>query len=260
VLEALVQRISKHVDRYLERQGWLVRDGEQSYLNLAEGEEKTAMDALRGHSITYRIALGPKARTQGVLETPYRDGTTHVVFEPPDFIARLAALVPKPRVHLTRFHGVFAPNSDWRAQVTPAKRGPPDSKQTDKSPAERHAAMNWAKRLKCVFNIDIETYEPCGGTVKIIASIEDPAVIKTILDHLEKNTAETPATRGLPPAARVPPQASHPGPNGSNASPDPLGTDAASSMTPAEELSCRCQTNPKTPQTLHCHSRFLPTR
>ena len=31
------------------------------------------------------------------LKTPWRDGTTHVVFEPLDFIARLAALVPKPR-------------------------------------------------------------------------------------------------------------------------------------------------------------------
>ena len=31
-------------------------------------------------------------------------GTTHVIFEPLDFIARLAALVPKPRVNLTRFH------------------------------------------------------------------------------------------------------------------------------------------------------------
>ena len=30
-------------------------------------------------------------------------------FEPLDFLARLAALVPKPRVNLTRFHGVFAP-------------------------------------------------------------------------------------------------------------------------------------------------------
>lgn len=37
--------------------------------------------------------------------------------------ARLAALVPKPRVNLTRFHGVFAPNSKHRALVTPAKRG-----------------------------------------------------------------------------------------------------------------------------------------
>jgi len=46
-----------------------------------------------------------------------------VIFEPLDFIARLAARVPKPRVNLTRFHGVFAPNSKHRAAVTPAKRG-----------------------------------------------------------------------------------------------------------------------------------------
>jgi hypothetical protein len=40
-----------------------------------------------------------------------------------DFIARLAALVPKPRVNLTRFHGVFVPNSKHRVHVTPARRG-----------------------------------------------------------------------------------------------------------------------------------------
>jgi len=50
------------------------------------------------------------------LKTPYRDGTTHVIFEPLDFIARLAVLVPKPRVNLTRFHGVFAPNNSLRPQ------------------------------------------------------------------------------------------------------------------------------------------------
>ena len=38
-------------------------------------------------------------------------------------IARLAALVPKPRVNLTRYHGVFAPNSHLRAQVVPGQRG-----------------------------------------------------------------------------------------------------------------------------------------
>ncbi|NKC13027.1 MAG: hypothetical protein GKR94_12730 [Gammaproteobacteria bacterium] len=36
------------------------------------------------------------------LKTPYRDGTAHVIFEPLDIIARLAALGPKPRVNLTR--------------------------------------------------------------------------------------------------------------------------------------------------------------
>ena len=42
------------------------------------------------------------------MKTPYRDGKTQVAFDPVDFIARLAALVPKPRVKLTRYHGVLA--------------------------------------------------------------------------------------------------------------------------------------------------------
>jgi hypothetical protein len=40
--------------------------------------------------------------------------TAHVIFQPLDFITRLVALVPKPRVNLTRFHGVFASNSQHR--------------------------------------------------------------------------------------------------------------------------------------------------
>jgi hypothetical protein len=45
-----------------------------------------------------------------------------VIFEPEDFIARLAALVPKPRAHLTRYHGVFAPASPDRARIVPRPR------------------------------------------------------------------------------------------------------------------------------------------
>ncbi len=40
--------------------------------------------------------------------------------------------------------------------------------------------------MKRAFKIDIETCEHCGGTVKVIASIEDPAVIRQILEHLER--------------------------------------------------------------------------
>ncbi len=36
--------------------------------------------------------------------------------------------------------------------------------------------------------LKIETCEQCGGAVKVIASIEDPVVIKQILDHLENRT------------------------------------------------------------------------
>jgi hypothetical protein len=44
------------------------------------------------------------------LKTPYRDGTTHIVMSPLEFMQRLAALVPRPRLHLIRFHGVLAPH------------------------------------------------------------------------------------------------------------------------------------------------------
>ena len=77
-------------------------------------------------------------------QTPYRDGTTQVAFDPVDFIARLAALVPKPRVNLTRYHGVLAPNHRWRGLVTPAKRGKSAMRPVDSnvvSSIQRHAAM-----------------------------------------------------------------------------------------------------------------------
>jgi hypothetical protein len=95
--------------------------------------------------------------------TPYRDGITHVIFGrggPPllEFIAKLAALVPMPRVNLTRFHGVFAPNSKFRVRVTPAKRcrsrkqRQPAGSWPDKACAERHASMTWMERPKWVDN------------------------------------------------------------------------------------------------------------
>ena len=57
-LEKLVRGISERVGRVLERQGLLVRDLENSFLML-ESADVSDFDALLGHSITYRIALGP---------------------------------------------------------------------------------------------------------------------------------------------------------------------------------------------------------
>ena len=43
------------------------------------------------------------------LKTPWRDRTTHLVMSPLEFRHRLAALVPRPRLHLIWYHGVLAP-------------------------------------------------------------------------------------------------------------------------------------------------------
>lgn len=70
-----------------------------------------------------RLPISPQGRVPYELKTPWRNGTTHVEWDPVDFIAKLAALVPPLRAHLTRFHGVFAPNANLRAQLTPSGRG-----------------------------------------------------------------------------------------------------------------------------------------
>ncbi len=44
--------------------------------------------------------------------------------------------------------------------------------------------MSWAQGLKRVFAIDIEICRQCGGRLRVIASIEEPAVIERILKHL----------------------------------------------------------------------------
>jgi hypothetical protein len=99
---------------------------------------------------------------------------------------------PRPRLHLIRFHGVLAPNARLRAVIVP---GPP---QVTSEPAGEHAhgapaRMGWARLLKRVFDIDLEHCPRCGGEFRIIAAIEEPAVIVKILTHL-----------GLP--ARAPPR------------------------------------------------------
>ena len=114
---------------------------------------------------TERMALTSQGNVRYTLKTLYRDGTTHIILEPLDFIARLTALVPKPRVNLTRFHGVFAPNSALRQQVTRAGRDRQNNEP--KTSAQRHAAMTWDQRLKRVFKIDIESCEQCGGATLI---------------------------------------------------------------------------------------------
>jgi len=59
--------------------------------------------------VVRRKTLPRATQNHSLEQTPYRDGTTHITLKPLDFIARLAALLPKPGVNLTRFHGVFAP-------------------------------------------------------------------------------------------------------------------------------------------------------
>ena len=132
------------------------------------------------------------------LKSAYRDGTTHVIMSPLQFMQRLAALVPRPRLHLIRFHGVLAPHAKLRAAIVPSAPEEAIVHAADHA-HDRPARMSWARLLKRVFDLDIERCSNCGGSLKIIAAIEEPPVIVRILAHLGLPTRAPPRT----PAQRV---------------------------------------------------------
>ena len=78
------------------------------------------------------------------LKSAFKDGTTHVVMSPLEFMQRLAALVPRPRLHLIRFYGVLAPNAKLRSQIIPS----PPEPAIDRAHAQGDGRMSWARLLK----------------------------------------------------------------------------------------------------------------
>jgi hypothetical protein len=112
--------------------------------------------------------------------------------EPLGFMARLAALVPRPRIHLVRFHGLFAPNARHRRLVVPAPV--PATVDDDTAPAAppTRTTMTWAQRLRRVFDFDLSRCPRCGAPLRVLAVITDPRVIAAILTHLEARAARAP--------------------------------------------------------------------
>ena len=146
-----------------------------------------------------RLRRTPAGEVVLQLKTPYRDGTTHLVMSPLEFLQRLAALVPRPRLHLIRFHGVLAPHAALRPQIVPGEsdQATVPSNETGESPsASTRARLSWAQLLKRVFAIDITTCPQCGGPLTLLAAIEDPTVIVKILAHLGLPTRAPPKAPG----------------------------------------------------------------
>jgi hypothetical protein len=128
------------------------------------------------------------------FKRPWRDGTDRLIFEPEDFLARLAALVPRPRAHLVRYSGVLAPAAKWRSAIVPGYGASEDSEvrqaesvSTPEPNAERSRRRRnylWSELMKRVFAIDVLACPVCPGRLRLIALIHPPETTRKILDCL----------------------------------------------------------------------------
>jgi hypothetical protein len=119
------------------------------------------------------------------LKRRWRDGTTHLVFEPLEFLAKLAALTPRPEINLIIYHGVLAPHARWRRQVVGYGRAAPEAAVPD--PPETRVSpppprnWTWAALMRCAFAIDVLACPRWGGRLRVIATVEDPLAVRQIL-------------------------------------------------------------------------------
>ncbi len=146
-----------------------------------------------------------------------------MAFEPLELIDRLAALVPPPRFHMVRYHGVLASRSKYRAQVVPKVTEPagrvprrrtaassaPASAPPDSSPTARKSVLprsshpsryySWSELMQRVFEIDVLECPSCkAGPMRILAAIHPPTTTRAILKSLGLPTRAPPVTPAQP--------------------------------------------------------------
>ena len=131
------------------------------------------------------------------LAHPRADGSPHLLLDPLELVETLAVLVPAPRPHLLRYHGVLAPAAAWRPLIVPrpiqeggaeASAGGVDEPAGGQSPSAagpaRSARPDWAALLRRVFALDVVHGPRWGGRRRIMAVHTRPETLRPLLERL----------------------------------------------------------------------------
>ena len=202
-----------------------------------EGLERLFRYAVRPPFALHRLSAGPEGGLVYRMKRA-RGGSLFLLLTPDELLSRLATLVPPPRTHALRYHGLFAPNSKHRRRVVPVEEastecrshpgdelaldekpsawpvppgpgpGPfrltsPDTTSSvpplaDDDPGPRYR-VPWAELLRKVFAIDVLACPVCQGRLELVAFIAEPTVARRILDHLGLASQAPPIERARAP-------------------------------------------------------------
>lgn len=180
-------------------EGFSLHANTSVHANDRAGLETLCRYGARGPLTLERLSLRPDGKLEYRLKKPIRGGATTLVMTALQLLKRLCALVVKPRIHLTRFFGVFAPNSNSRADVVPQRPAPPPPPPAPPpaaaTPGEPTAAaephrprpyLNWADLLRRTWGFDVFAC-PCGGRRRILAFITSPELSRQVLGLPARN-------------------------------------------------------------------------
>lgn len=141
--------------------------------------ERFARYALRGPIANSRLSTGPRDQLNYRLKAPRADGTTALVLSPMALLERLSRLIPQHGRHMVTDHGVLASAARWRRRIVPT----PPPALPPLLPRVRPRRIDWADLLRRVFLLELLACA-CGGTRRVISSIEEGPAAQKILRHL----------------------------------------------------------------------------
>jgi len=133
------------------------------------------------------------------LKSSWSDGTSYIILSGHELLEKLSSIVPPPRSHTTRYHGILAPNSELRAKVVPAKSNGNEPSEERKKSGSTKYRLTWAALLARVFKFQVDVCPECGGRMRIIAFITDPASVGRYLRGEGLPTEAPPIASARPP-------------------------------------------------------------
>ena len=142
-----------------------------------------------------KVEARPDGLVRIVLKRAYADGTVAVDLDPLSLLCRLAASVPPPRHHTVRYAGVLAAASEWRSRIVPVPEGEGAEPEDGGAKRARSGYRRWADLLGRTFGVDALACPACGGRMRPIAVVRNPASMARYLEGVGEAT-ELPARSG----------------------------------------------------------------
>ena len=127
-----------------------------------------------------RLHILPDGTVRLDFKKPWSDGTSSVDLPPLALIARLAALVPSPRRHLTRYCGVLSSHSRLRSQIVPQPQTEAAATDKPEKPARKSKYIPWAELLRRTFGFEL-VCQKCQSPLRLIALIKNQDTARKIL-------------------------------------------------------------------------------
>jgi hypothetical protein len=121
-----------------------------------------------------------------------------------ELVARVLVQIPDRRRHLVRYYGAYSSAARGKrkkaaapAEPSAAAKAPEDAAIPD-SPYRAALRRRWAELIRRVYEVDPLVCPRCGGEMRVIGFITQPALIDRILDHLKKRGKLSRPTRPPP--------------------------------------------------------------